>query len=208
MNASTRGLAAIALLLLTVLAMAGFGLPHRIDDPCRDPVAQAEMARVRGTGEVESTTKKPSFPLLASVYGTLEGSGDDLVFRMIRSVRATQLTAQRLDGLKLPLTPTRAWSEEIEVGGETLNLRWAEQPYEDGMQVTASVLFLGNVVEPSLVRWLGRTAWQQLRSGTIPATLYRVDGMYTQRSRRDVRRDARDWLEEAIRHHRMTCGPP
>lgn len=201
-----RSIASLGLLGAALLCVVALGANDRIADPCVDPEAQSKIMNLAGTETARRAARKPGASRLLSVHGTLSVDTERMIYSVIRSGRALDLSADALAGVKLPMTPTREWVEEVVVDGEPVELAWAEQPYPDGRQIVGYVLFLGNELNQHPLEWLARTAVTQLRRGTIPATLYRVEGAAAHRHVSELAQNEANWLRAAIQHHRATCG--
>ena len=135
------------------------------------------------------------------------GPQGTLSSRVVRSDRASLLLTNWVSAIEFPMDPGEIVSDALDVDGEAIPIQVARAHLGRSTHVAAFLaVHNGQPVHSVLARQLAM-APAQLVHGTLPLTLYAVDGFAFPGEEARVETPAREWLAAAWRRHREVCAP-
>ena len=196
----------LAALTLTAVAVWGVELRDRRWEPASHPERLADVSQLPGTATFETMKLGSDHLMFAWTYGELDAPAHSLDYLVLRSERPSTLAVSWVLKLERPLDPLGAWGEERDVDGVPILVHWIEEAVGNGIHFAARTEVLGCKPTDSLMRSQILSAPRQLIHGTLPLSVYVVDGVVVRHDQEKIRRVASDWLVDAVRHHLEVCA--
>lgn len=171
-----------------------------------EPLQIADVRAIAGTESFERRKLGSDNLMFDWTFGSLASPGGELAYMVLRSDRPSTLAVSWVLKLKRTLDPLGAWVEEREIDDQTIDIHWIEESVGRGTHFAARSEVLGCDPLHSLLRSQLLTAPSQLVHGTLPLTVYVVEGTTSQVEKADAQQLVSNWLVEAVRHHRAVCA--
>ncbi|MEE2677448.1 MAG: hypothetical protein VX546_02595 [Myxococcota bacterium] len=209
MSVDRRYLPALALCLAITSAIVWTQtVSARRWDPCTDPAALADLAAVPGTATTQPNRVHLTDGNFLWIDGKLAGGAQDaLSARVVRSDRASLLLTNWVSAIEFPMDPGEIASDTLDVDGEAVPIQMARAHLGQVTHVAAFLAVYDGQPTRSVIARQIATAPEQLARGTLPLTLYAVDGFAPPGQEARVEGPAREWLAAAWRRHREVCNP-
>lgn len=208
MPAALRFLPALSVCLVVgAAAVWTVALRDRRWDRCDDPAALANTLAIAGT---DTAVPKPigiKDGNFLWIHGKLQpGPIGAFSYRVVRSDRPALLQTNWVGTIDFPMDPGEISDERLSVDGLSVPIRIARSHFGQRTHVAATLSVYDRMPVASLLPQQLTTAPQQLVRGTLPLTLYVVDGFSLPGDEVQVEGPAREWLTAAWRRHREICG--
>ena len=206
---SRRYLPALAVCLVLACAAVWIAtLSARRWDRCADPAALADLSAVAGTARTADPRKMTKDGIFLWTHGALEpGPTGESSCRLVRSDRPALLLTNWVSTIQVPMDPDDITRLELDVDGESVPIQVARAHARGVTQVAVSLAIYDRSPVTSILGRQIATAAQQLVHGTLPLTLYTVDGFAHPGEEEQIEGPAREWLAAAWRRYREVCTP-
>jgi len=206
---SRRHLPALTVCLaLTCAAVWTLALRAQRWERCADPAALADLLEVPGTATAAPGQWQLGDGNFLWVSGKLEpGPIGAFSYRMVRSDRASLLFTNWVSSIDFPMDPGEISSAQLDVDGDAVPIHVARAHVGSRTHVAVYLAVYDGRPVSSLLPHQIAAVPPQILHGTLPLTLYAVDGFSLPGDEALVEGPAREWLAGAWRRHREMCTP-
>jgi hypothetical protein len=134
-------------------------------------------------------------------------AGFPLRFRVVRSDRPFALFGNWFTTLDPPMDAAELDTVELPFEGGSIPIQEVRESSAGATHIAAALFVYDERPVGSLLHAQLQGIGQQLLRGTLPITMYVVDGLAPAEREDLVETPAQAWLLEVWKQHRMVCGP-